>query len=98
MARINMTIVKMSEKGQIAIPKCIREEAGLDKGDELIILLKGKKILIEKTEKIAKGIEDDFKDIYLLGQKSLKEVWDNHSDAYWDKYYKKNKCKLNKKK
>lgn len=79
----------MSEKGQIAIPKEIRESVGLEKGDELVLLQKNGKIMLEKSERVAEELEDDFEDIRMLSMKSLMEVWNNKSDAIWDKSYKK---------
>ena len=38
--------VKVSDKGQIAIPQSIREEVGINQGDELVIFQSDGKILI----------------------------------------------------
>ncbi|MGV9170953.1 MAG: AbrB/MazE/SpoVT family DNA-binding domain-containing protein [Promethearchaeia archaeon] len=40
---------KISEKGQVTIPKEIRDKLGIRKGDKLIFDLKGDKIIIRKT-------------------------------------------------
>ena len=41
--------VKVSEKGQIAIPKEMRESLGINKGDELLLLAERDLIIIEKN-------------------------------------------------
>ena len=81
--------VKVSDKGQISIPLEIREETGISKGDELIIMQSGKKILIESAGSASKRAEDDFSDIIKLSEKSLTKIWDNKSDEIWNKYIKK---------
>ena len=77
--------IKVSEKGQIAIPLNIRELTGINQGDELIIMESDGKILLEKTQKISKKMEDDFKDILKLSELSLKKFWSSKEDDIWDK-------------
>ena len=43
--------VKVSEKGQIVIPKKVRDKMGLDTGDELIVNLVDQKIMLRKKPK-----------------------------------------------
>ena len=80
--------VKVSEKGQIAIPRGIRERIGLKQGDEMIIIEDGSKILLEKSDEISKKIKGDFDDILQLSESSLKEVWNNKEDDIWEEYIK----------
>ncbi len=84
-----MKTIKVSEKGQIAIPQPIRATLGIERGDELIIIQIDNKILLEKAQKIEQKLRDDFKDILRFNEKSLKEVWDNKSDDIWSYYLKK---------
>src|SRR3989338_1036098 len=58
--------IKVSDKGQIAIPLNMRKVSGINKGDSLIIIQDKNKILIEKA---SKKIKDEFKD--LLENKNL---------------------------
>ena len=81
--------IKVSGQGQIAIPRTIRELAGIEKGDDLIIVQDDGKILLEKAQKITAKIEDDFKDILKFSEKSLKGVWNNKQDDIWSSYLKK---------
>ncbi len=81
--------VKVSEKGQIAIPLEIREEAKISKGDELIIMQDGKRILIEPAKEVSKQMEDDFSDLLRISEKSLMKLWNNKKDEVWDKHLKK---------
>ena len=81
-------IIKVSDKGQIAIPQSIRERAGINRGDELVIIQSNGKILLEKSKKISMKMKDDFKDIIKFSENSLKEVWDNKDDEIWNNYLK----------
>jgi antitoxin PrlF len=59
-------MVKISSKGQIVIPKCVREKLGLRTGEKLIVVSRDDEILLRKTKKttieeIAKKIEDHTK-------------------------------------
>jgi len=81
--------VKVSDKGQIAIPQEIREEAGIEKGEELIILQDNGMILLEKAPRITAKMKDDFKDLLKFSEQSLKKVWNNKSDDIWNEYLKK---------
>ncbi len=55
--------VRVSDKGQIAIPVDVRKEAGIRTGDDLILVQEGNKILLEKSENVARRVKDDFYDL-----------------------------------
>jgi len=46
MALIGTT--RMSSKGQVVIPKRLREELGLNPGDPLVIILQGDRLILRK--------------------------------------------------
>ena len=81
--------VKVSDKGQISIPKNIRNKINIKKGDELILMQTDGKLLLEKTENLSRKMEDDFKDIMKINEDSLKDLWDNDEDNIWNDYLKK---------
>lgn len=81
--------IKVSEKGQIAIPKEMRDNMGIKEGEELLLFQKEDQILIQKAKKVSKLMEDSFSDILVFNQNSLKEVWGNKEDDYWNTYLKK---------
>ena len=81
--------IKVSEKGQIAIPRIIRKKMGLDKGDELLLFEVDGKIMLEKVKIFSNLIKDKFKDIEKFNENSLKEVWDNKEDDIWATYLRK---------
>ncbi len=47
--------VRLSGKGQLVIPKEIREAIGVDKGDELMILLDGETVVLMPVESLARA-------------------------------------------
>ena len=85
-----MTIktITVSDKGQIAIPVSIRESMKIEKGDEFIIMQINNKLILEKSENIQEKIKDDFKDITIINEKSLKKIWNNKQDNIWSLYLK----------
>ena len=73
--------IKVTDKGQISIPIDIRELAGINTGDELVIIQEGSKLLLEKPENI---IKDDFKDLFKHSENIAKKLWDNKDDEIWN--------------
>ena len=73
--------VRVSDKGQISIPINIRDLAGINTGDELIVIQEGSKILLEKPENI---IRDDFRDLLKHSERVAKKLWSNKKDEIWD--------------
>ncbi len=78
--------IKVSQKGQIAIPADIQKRMGINKGDELLLISKGKKIILEKPDKIVTQLKDEFKDVEAFSELSLKKIWFNKKDDVWDQY------------
>ena len=86
-----MKTIKVSDKGQIAIPQSMRSNLGINRGDELVAIQINNKILLEKVQKIEQKLKDDFKDILKFSEHSLKEVWDNEDDDIWNEFLKRKK-------
>jgi AbrB family looped-hinge helix DNA binding protein len=86
--------IRVSQKGQIAIPSDIRREVGIKKGDELLLVKRGKRIMLEKPEEFAKKTKrefDDFADLLYWSEQRLKNLWLNKEDDIWDEYLKSGK-------
>ncbi|KKN62073.1 hypothetical protein LCGC14_0515680 [marine sediment metagenome] len=73
-----MNVGKMSKKGQIVIPKEIREKFGIMPGDAVIFKMRGNKIIIEKIqEKMSEILESSKPVEYSLEfQRKLRDEWD----------------------
>lgn len=81
--------IKVSQKGQITIPAEVQKITGIKKGDNLILFIKGKKIMLEKVDAVIAQLTDDFKDVETITENSLKQLWENESDEIWEQYLKK---------
>ena len=75
---MEVSIVKVTDKGQISIPTEIRKSADIKKGDKIIIARSGKKILIEKLK------ESDFTDLLKHSETTAKKLWSNKEDEVWN--------------
>lgn len=81
---IEVMSVTVSEKGQVAIPVAIRRKLDVKKGERLILAVKGRKVLIEKSADIAKRMEGEFDHLVRLSEESAKALWGNPEDEVWD--------------
>jgi AbrB family looped-hinge helix DNA binding protein len=87
---VKFRTIKVSEKGQVAIPVEIQREMGIGKGDELLLIKKGEKIILEKPKKLARFLRDEFEDVQKVSESSLNKVWLNKKDEVWNRYLKGN--------
>jgi len=71
-------VITVGEKGQIVIPKKIREELKIIKGTKLIVSEDKEKITIKPVKLNEKHL------FMLLSETSLKKTWDNPYDERWD--------------
>jgi len=77
-----------SDKGQISLPMEIQREIGIRKGDELLLIRKGQKIVLEKPRRIMKVLEDEFADLQDISEASLRRMWLRKKEDIWDRYLK----------
>ena len=71
-------VITVGEKGQIVIPKRMRDDLKISKGTKLIVSEDKEKITI-------KPVKLDEKHLFmLLSETSLKKTWDNPYDERWD--------------
>jgi len=78
--------VKISDKGQISIPKDIREELNMKEGETLILITDGKRIVLEKKDRLIKKLKGEGKETMLMSEHVLKKDWDNEYDERWNRY------------
>lgn len=79
--------VKISDKGQISIPKDIREELNMKEGETLILITDGKRIVLEKKDSLMKKLKSsEAKETMLMSEHVLKKDWDNEYDERWNEY------------
>ena len=71
-------LVTVGEKGQIVIPKKMRDDLKIEKGTKLLISEDKDKITIKPVKMSEKHL------LMLLSETSLKKTWDNPYDERWD--------------
>ncbi|MBM2852452.1 MAG: putative transcription regulator AbrB/SpoV [Candidatus Nitrosotenuis sp.] len=86
---LEIRTIKVSQKGQVSIPTDIRKTMKIKKGDNLVMIVKGRKIVLEKSENIALLLDGEFRDVKAFTEKTLKKIWLNKHDEKWNKYAKK---------
>lgn len=73
-------IITVSEKGQLVLPKTVRESLGIKKGTKVLVLCKGKNILLTKMND---EIHERFFTL-LASEKSLAKLWNHpNEDRAW---------------
>ncbi len=80
--------VKVSDKGQISIPTEVQREIGIKKGDELLLIRKGRRIVLEKPDRVIELLEDEFADIQRITEASLGRIWLKREEDIWNQYLK----------
>lgn len=88
---IKFKTIRVSEKGQIAIPSDIRKELKIARGEHLLLIKKGNRILLEKPEEFSKRAKSEFEDLIYWNEQVLKKLWSNKEDEIWDEYLKSDK-------
>lgn len=83
--QIKIKTVKVSEKGQIAIPADIRKEMKIRKGEELLLVKKGNRLLVEKSSKASKRFAGEFNFMLKHAEAIAQKLWDNKEDEIWDR-------------
>ena len=71
-------IITVGEKGQIVIPKRMRDHYKIEKGTKLMVREEGASLSISPI------VLDDKHLFMLAGEKSLKKIWDNFYDERWN--------------
>lgn len=83
--------VKVSDKGQISIPVDLQREIGIKKGDELLLIRKGRRIVLEKPARVMELLEDELSDIQEITETSLRPIWSSKKEDVWNQYLKAKK-------
>lgn len=86
--KMNLTTVTVSVKGQISIPKSVREELHIRKGEELVMIEDNGRIVLERADKVAKKLSmidksESFATM-LASSKTLAKDWSNDADDAWN--------------
>ncbi len=71
------------------LPSDIQKENGIKKGDKILLIRKGEKIILEKLERVTREFKDEFTDVQSLSERSLRKLWLNKGDEIWNQYLKR---------
>ncbi|MHB1868175.1 MAG: hypothetical protein ACYCPP_04435 [Nitrososphaerales archaeon] len=52
---------------------------------------KGNRIILEKPKQFTRGLREEFADLELISESSLKKLWNNKNDEIWNQYLKAKK-------
>lgn len=81
---LELTTVKVSEKGQIAIPVKVRDDMRIKKGDTLIIIQEGEKMIVQKANHIKSSLGKEFNHLLKHADDVAKRFWGTKADDVWD--------------
>ena len=83
---VHIRTIKVSQKGQVSIPTDIRKKMKIKKGDDLIMMVKDSKIVLEKSEDVGLLLDGEFNDVKAITEEGLKKLWLNKHDDAWNQY------------
>lgn len=83
---IHIRTIKVSQKGQVSIPTDIRKKMKIKKGDDLVMMVKDSKIVLEKSEDVGLLLDGEFKGVKAITEEGLKKLWLNKHDDAWNQY------------
>ncbi|OGJ21447.1 AbrB family transcriptional regulator [Candidatus Pacearchaeota archaeon RBG_13_36_9] len=75
----NISITRMSSKGQVVIPQDMRED--IEEGEKLVVIKNDKQIIIEKMENFDKNLEED-----LEFARRTEEAWKQVDEGKFTSY------------
>ncbi|MFT4344145.1 MAG: AbrB/MazE/SpoVT family DNA-binding domain-containing protein [Candidatus Woesearchaeota archaeon] len=74
----SIELINVGEKGQIVIPKKLRDLFHIEKGTKLLITKENNKIILKKAEVKEEQLW------MLVSEESLSETWNNKHDKRWN--------------
>ena len=83
---VHIRTIRVSQKGQVSIPTDIRKRMKIKKGDDLVMMVKDSKIVLEKSEDVGLLLDGEFRDVKAITEEGLKKLWLNKHDDAWNRY------------
>ncbi len=74
----------MSSKGQVVIPKEVRERHRLDRDADLVLFEAGEALILRKKRDVEGILKDEFVPLLRASERALKDLWDNPEDDVWN--------------
>jgi len=82
-----VSVVRVSSKGQIVLPERFRKEMKIRQGTNMLAVKEGEVIILKKEE----SLKDDFKDLTKMAEVSIKDIWDDKREDIWNSYLRRKK-------
>jgi len=82
---MDVKTVRISEKGQVAIPAKMRRRLGLRGGSIVLLIEDEGSILLAKPEEAADALAERLSDLTRFAEQSFQVLWDNRADEIWDR-------------
>lgn len=79
-----MHIVRVSSKGQIVIPKEVRERHRLDRDTDLVLFEAGDALILRKKAHVEGTVRDEFGPLLRASEEALTDLWENSEDDIWN--------------
>jgi len=79
-----MHIVHVSSKGQIVIPKEIRERHKIGRDTDLVLQESEDALVLRKKVDIDRILRDQFRPLLEAAERNLAEIWENPEDDVWN--------------
>lgn len=80
----NISILTVSEKGQIVLPKVTRDRLKVKKGTKLLLVETKNGVNLRRVPALTKGKLTEGLETMIASQLSLAKDWDNEEDSAWD--------------
>lgn len=77
-----VSVVKVSTKGQIVLPERFRKAMKIRKGANMLAIKEGEIIILKKEE----SLKDDFRDMAKMAERSLEDIWGGSEEDIWNRY------------
>jgi AbrB family looped-hinge helix DNA binding protein len=72
--------MKVNERGQIVIPEDIRKDMGIAPNTVMVLMVRGKQILLRREEDLVQELDDVWRS---ASHAALERAWDDEDKA-WD--------------
>ncbi len=82
--------VGVNERGQLVIPEDIRKDFGIKGTTTLVMIEKGREIILRKESDVLETLESDDKFWKALSGASMAKAWEKE-DEIWDRLYEEGK-------
>lgn len=77
-----VSVVRVSSKGQIVLPERFRKAMKIGKGTNMLAVREADVIILKKEA----SLKDDFKDMTKMAELSIKDIWDKKEEDVWNSY------------